>query len=49
LLWTIFVFLLVLWLLGLIGGVGGQNVHVLIIAAGAVVIYTLVRRRRAAF
>jgi hypothetical protein len=49
LLWTIFVILLVLWLLGLIGGVGGQLVHWLIIAAGAVVIYNLIRSRRAAF
>jgi hypothetical protein len=47
LLWTIFVILLVLWLPGLIGGVGGQLIHLLIMAAGAVVIYNL--SRRAAF
>ena len=48
-LWTIFVILLILWLLGLIGGVGGQFIHLLFIAAGAVMIFNLIRSRRAAF
>jgi hypothetical protein len=48
-LWTIFIILLVLWLLGWIGGFGGQFIHLLLIAAGAVMIFNLIRSRRAAF
>jgi hypothetical protein len=48
-LWTIFVILLILWLLGLINGIGGLFLHLLIIAAGAVVIYNLIRSRPVAF
>jgi hypothetical protein len=48
-LWTIFVILLILWLLGLINSIGGLFLHLLIIAAGAVVIYNLIRRRPVAF
>jgi hypothetical protein len=48
-LWTIFAILLVLWLLGLIAGVGGQFIHLLFIAAGAVMIFNVIKSRRAAF
>ena len=48
-LWTIFVILLILWLLGLISAIGGLSLHLLLIAAGAVVIYNQIRSRRVAF
>jgi hypothetical protein len=48
-LWTIIVVLLVLWLLGVIGSVGGQFIHLLLIIAGAVLIYNMIRDRRKAF
>ena len=45
-LWTILVILLGLWLLGLIGQVGGGFIHLLLFVAVIVVIYHLVTRRR---
>ena len=48
-LWTIFVILLVLWLLGWITSIGGQFIHLLLIVAGAVLIFNLITNRRAAF
>ena len=45
-LWTIFVILLVLWLLGLTAGIGGNLVHLLIVAAVIVLIYNLLTGRR---
>jgi hypothetical protein len=47
--WTIFVILLALWLLGLIGGIGGGFIHLLLIIAGAVLIFNLITNRRKAF
>jgi K+-transporting ATPase A subunit len=37
----------VLWLLGLIGGVGGGLIHILLVAAVIIFIYNLVVGRRA--
>lgn len=48
-LWTVVAILVILWLLGVIGNVGGEFIHVLIIVAGAVLIFNLIRSRRAAF
>lgn len=48
-LWTIVFILLVVWLLGLLGGVGGQFIHLLLIVAGAVLIFNLINNRRSAF
>ncbi len=45
-LWTIFVVLLVLWLLGLIGHIGGGLIHALLVIAAIVFIYNLVSGRR---
>jgi hypothetical protein len=47
-LWTIFVILLVLWLLGLVGGYAfGGFVHLLLVVAAIVLIFQLVSGRRA--
>ena len=46
-LWTIIVVLLVLWLLGLVGHVGGNLVHILLVVAAIVLIYNLLIGRRA--
>lgn len=46
-LWTIVGILVVLWLLGLVGGVGGGLIHALLVIAAIVVIYNLVSGRRA--
>jgi hypothetical protein len=48
-LWTIFIILIALWLLGLIGGIGGQFIHLLLLVAGAVLIYNIIRNRLQAF
>jgi Family of unknown function (DUF5670) len=47
-LWTIVAILLVLWLLGLVGGVGGSLIHALLVIAAVVLIYNLLSGRRAA-
>ena len=47
-LWKIFFALLVLWLLSLIGGVGGSTIHVLPVMAAVVLIYILLSRGQAA-
>jgi hypothetical protein len=48
-LWTIFLILLILWLLGLIGGYTfGGLIHLLIVVALIVLIYNLVTGRRTA-
>lgn len=46
-LWTILVILLVLWLLGFIGHVGGGLIHLLLVVALIVFIINLVSGRRA--
>ena len=40
-LFTIFLILVVLWLLGFIGHIGGELVHLLLIAAFVVLLYRL--------
>ena len=48
-LWTIFVILLVLWLLGFISGIGSGTslIHLVLVLAVIVLIYNLVTGRRA--
>lgn len=47
-LWTIFVILLVLWLLGLVSGqVFGGFVHILLVVAAVVLVLQLMSGRRA--
>jgi hypothetical protein len=47
-LWTIFVILLVLWLLGFVSGIGGGTslIHLVLILAVIVLVYNLVTGRR---
>jgi len=45
-LWTILVILLVLWLLGFIGHVGGGMIHLLLVVAAIVLVINLVSGRR---
>ena len=45
-LWTIIGVLVVLWLLGFIGHVGGALIHFLLVAAVVVVIFQLLSGRR---
>lgn len=46
-LWTLFVILLVLWLLGFSFHVAGSFIHILIVLAVIVLIFNLVSGRRA--
>ena len=45
-LWTIFVILVVLWLLGFISHVGGGLIHLLLVIALIVLVFNLVTGRR---
>jgi hypothetical protein len=45
-LWTVFVVLLILWLLGFIGHFGGQLIHLLLVIAVVVLIVNLISGRR---
>jgi len=45
-LWTIIAILLALWLIGLIARIGGALIHVLLLIALAVLVFTLFTRRR---
>jgi hypothetical protein len=45
-LWTIFVILVVLWLLGFTLHIGGGLIHILIVIAVIVLIYNLITGRR---
>ena len=45
-LWTIFVILLVLWLLGFTFHIGGGLIHILIVIAVIVLIFNLIGGRR---
>ena len=45
-LWTIFVVLLILWLLGFPLHVGGGLIHILIVIAVVVLIFNLISGRR---
>jgi hypothetical protein len=46
-LWTIFVILVVLWILGFSFHIGGGLIHLLLVIAVVVLIYNLITRRRA--
>jgi hypothetical protein len=46
-LWTILVILLVLWLVGFLGHVGGGMIHILLVIAAIVLVINLVSGRRA--
>ena len=46
-LWTIFVILLILWLLGFSLHVGGSLIHLILVIAVIVLIYNLITGRRA--
>lgn len=45
-LWTVIVVLLVLWLLGLLGHIGGGLIHILLVIALVVFIYNMIAGRR---
>jgi hypothetical protein len=45
-LWGLIVLLLVLWLLGLVGSVGGAFIHLLLVVAAIVLVAELVSGRR---
>jgi hypothetical protein len=46
-LWTVVLILVVLWILGLIGHIGGGLIHILLVIALVVFIYNLITSRRA--
>lgn len=46
-LWTILAMILVLWLLGVIGNVGGGLIHLLLLVAAVVLIAQILTGRRA--
>ena len=45
-LWTIAVILVVLWLLGLLGHIGGGLIHILLVIALIVIVFNLIQGRR---
>ena len=45
--WTIIVILVVLWLLGLVGHIGGGLIHALLVIAAIILVYNVVTGRRA--
>ena len=45
-LWTIIAILVVLWLLGLIAGIGGSLIHALLVITVIVWVYNLISGRR---
>jgi hypothetical protein len=45
-LWTILAVLVALWLLGLVGGVGGSLIHALLVIAAVVLLIQLFSGRR---
>ncbi len=47
-LWTVILVLVVLWLLGFIGHIGGGLIHLLLVIALIVFIYNMITGRRAA-
>jgi len=48
-LWTIFVILLVLWLLGFGLHIGGGLIHILLVVALVILVINLISGRRSAF
>lgn len=45
-LWTIVAILVVLWLIGFIGHIGGGLIHALLVIAGIVFVFQLISGRR---
>lgn len=45
-LWSILAIVLVLWLLGFIGGVGGSLIHALLLVAGVIFVLQVLSGRR---
>lgn len=45
-LWMIVVVLLVMWVLGLIGNIGGGSIHALLVIAAIIVVYNFIGGRR---
>jgi hypothetical protein len=45
-LWAIIAVFVVLWLLGVVGGVGGSLIHVLLVIAAIMLVYNLLAGRR---
>lgn len=45
-LWTVIAVLVVLWLLGFIGQIGGDLIHIVLVIAAIVLVYKLVAGRR---
>jgi hypothetical protein len=45
--WAILVILLLLWLLGFFGQIGGGMIHILLLMAVAILVFNLMSRRRA--
>jgi len=45
-LWTIVAILVVLWLIGFVGQIGGGLIHALLVIAGIVFIFQLISGRR---
>lgn len=45
-LWTVFVILLVVWVLGVISNIGGGFLHLLLIVAALALVFSLVCGRR---
>lgn len=48
-LWTILVILLVLWILGMVAEIGGGLIHLLLFAAGIVLVVRILQGRGIAF
>jgi hypothetical protein len=46
LLWAIVVLLVVVWLIGLVGHLVGDVIHVVLIAAVVLIVYNLISKRR---
>lgn len=46
-LWTIVAILVVLWILGLVGNIGGGLIHLLLVVALVVFVFNLISGRRA--
>lgn len=44
--WTIIGILLILWLIGLLGHIGGSLIYILLVIALVVFIYDMITRRR---
>jgi len=47
--WTVIAILAVLWLLGLLGEIGGSLIHLLLVGAVLLFLYNLIAGRRASY